>query len=43
MRYIFKGPAIFNKRYVMADIMTLDIPNYFPNSTPSFLGYEDIL
>jgi len=27
----------------MADIMTLDIPNYFPNPTPSFLCYEDIL
>jgi hypothetical protein len=27
----------------MANIMTLDIPKYFPDPIPSFLRYENIL
>jgi len=42
MQYSFKGPALFNRRYVMADIMTMDIQIYFPNPTPSFVCYESI-
>jgi hypothetical protein len=32
--YATPGP---NKKYVISDIMTLNIPNYFPIPTPYFL------